>query len=134
MSNQLLRDTDQMSMAHALEVRVPLLDDHVVGATLSLPSGVRTAPGKSLLARASGLDGLLTKRPFVLPFDQWMRGPLQQTVREALLSDSLPLADLMGASLRRRLWAAFQEHRVHWSRPWAVGVVRLWAAANGLGS
>ena len=28
--NQLLRDTDQMSMAHSIEVRVPLLDDSVV--------------------------------------------------------------------------------------------------------
>ena len=52
--NQLLRDTDQMSMAHSLEVRVPLLDDEVVKAALALPGKIRAAKGKHLLAAASG--------------------------------------------------------------------------------
>ena len=44
--NQLLRDTDTMSMAHSLEVRVPLLDDSVVRVALALPASVRLAQGK----------------------------------------------------------------------------------------
>ena len=36
MQHTLLRDTDQMSMAHALEVRVPFLDHRVVAAALSV--------------------------------------------------------------------------------------------------
>ena len=36
MQHTLLRDTDQMSMAHALEVRVPFLDHNVVAAALSV--------------------------------------------------------------------------------------------------
>ena len=37
MTNTLLRDTDAMSMAHSLEVRVPLVDVKVVQFALSLP-------------------------------------------------------------------------------------------------
>ena len=37
MTNTLLRDTDAMSMAHSLEVRVPFVDMKVVDYVLSLP-------------------------------------------------------------------------------------------------
>jgi hypothetical protein len=43
MHDVLLRDTDQMSMAHALEVRVPLLDPSEAG-------GLRRRRGKGLMA------------------------------------------------------------------------------------
>jgi asparagine synthase (glutamine-hydrolysing) len=129
MPRQLLRDTDQMSMSHSLEVRVPLLDDEVVRVALSLPAATRTEPGKALLARASGLAGSSPKQPFELPFSRWMAGPLRETVREGLLSDELPFADLVPAGLRRRLWETIG--RTHWSRPWAVAVLRLWPRANG---
>ncbi|MEX0990759.1 MAG: asparagine synthase (glutamine-hydrolyzing) [Actinomycetota bacterium] len=132
MRDQLLRDTDQMSMAHSLEVRVPLLDDEVVRVALSLPASVRTEPGKALLVRASGLQQVHAKRPFTLPFDRWLLGPLQGMVREGLLSEALPFADTVPRELRRRLWETLATGRVHWSRPWAVTVLRLWPRANGL--
>ncbi|HEV2033405.1 MAG TPA: asparagine synthase (glutamine-hydrolyzing) [Candidatus Dormibacteraeota bacterium] len=129
--NQLLRDTDQMSMAHSLEIRVPLLDDLVVRSALAIPADVRTAPGKALLARAAGLSRVNAKRPFALPFEQWMRGPMREVVREAILSDQIAFADVISADFRRRLWQAFEARRTHWSRPWAVAVLRLWPEANG---
>jgi asparagine synthase (glutamine-hydrolysing) len=130
--DQLLRDTDQMAMAHALEVRVPLLDDVVVGVALALPAEIRFEPGKALLARAAGFPEVPLKRPFSLPFDRWIRGPLNDAVRGGLLSEDLPLRQLVPAELRRRLWEGFEAGRVHWSRPWAVTVLRLWPEANGI--
>ena len=59
-----------MSMAHSLEVRVPLLDDEVVKTALGLPAKIRAAKGKRLLAAASGA-GSPPKRPFMPPFEQW---------------------------------------------------------------
>src|SRR3982074_458405 len=87
---QLLRDTDQMSMSHSLEVRVPLLDDLLVDLALGIPADLRTRPGKALLAEAAQLQRIPVKQPFSLPFDSWLRGPLRETVREALLSAELP--------------------------------------------
>ncbi len=128
---QLLPDTDSVSMAHSLEVRVPLLDDEVVRVALAIPSGVRLAPGKSLLAAAAGITTIPEKRGFTMPFDQWLRGPLRSIVEDAVCSDAMPFADLLDGSRRRALWSAFLAGRVHWSRPWALAVLRLWPAANG---
>jgi asparagine synthase (glutamine-hydrolysing) len=130
--NQLLRDTDQMSMSHSLEIRVPLLDDEMVNLALSLPAKVRTEKGKALLARAAGLEELNRKQPFALPFAAWFRGPLRTTVREALLSEDLPFAELIPGYQRRNVWEAFESGRTHWSRAWAIAVLRLWPSANGL--
>ena len=119
-------------MAHSLEVRVPLLDDSMVRVALALPSEVRNERGKALLARAARLEAA-PKRPFALPFDEWMRGPLREHVRSGLLSEELPFSDLIPAALRRRLWDSFEQRRVHWSRLWAVTVLRTWPQANGFG-
>jgi asparagine synthase (glutamine-hydrolysing) len=129
--NQLLRDLDQMSMSHSIEVRVPLLDDILVRVALRLPASLRMSSAKDLLARTAGVENARAKRPFTLPFDRWMRGPLRGPVMEALLSDELPFGDVLQASFRRRLWEAFEQGTTHWSRPWAVTVLRLWPAANG---
>ncbi|HEY9872811.1 MAG TPA: asparagine synthase (glutamine-hydrolyzing), partial [Candidatus Obscuribacterales bacterium] len=52
MRNQLLRDSDVMSMAWGLEVRVPLVDRVLLEAIASIPSKIRLAPGKQLLIQA----------------------------------------------------------------------------------
>src|SRR4030095_15496136 len=92
MHDVLLRDTDQMSMAHALEVRPPLLDHQLVELVTSLPDSVKRPGGaspKPLLVES--LDGLLPesivnrpKQGFALPFDPWMRGPLRPLCEERL--------------------------------------------------
>jgi asparagine synthase (glutamine-hydrolysing) len=132
LSHQLLRDTDQMSMAHSLEVRVPLLDDSMLRVALALPSDVRNERGKALLARAARLEAA-PKRPFALPFEPWMRGPLREHVRSGLLSEELPFSDLVPLDLRQRMWESFEQGRVHWSRLWAVTALRMWPQANGFG-
>src|SRR5690606_11559669 len=85
----LLRDADQMSMASALEVRVPFLDHHLVEFVLSLPDEYKQKQNipKSLLVES--LNGLLPeeiiyrkKMGFVLPWKQWIKQELQYKVIE----------------------------------------------------
>ena len=54
MTSTLLRDTDSVSMAQSLEVRVPLLDTPLVEFVESLPDAARQRPGtqKALLVEA----------------------------------------------------------------------------------
>lgn len=132
--NQLLRDTDQMSMAHSLEVRVPLLDDRVVATALRAAAEVRYSPGKATLAAIADLPAATEKRGFTLPFDAWMRGPLSSTMQDALLTNDLPFADVIDSSLRTRVWESFERRQTHWSKPWALAVLRLWPGAAGIGS
>ncbi len=106
----LLRDTDSMSMAHALEVRVPYLDHEVVELLLSLPGALKLRPGRKkplLVDVAPDLPQAASRRPkmgFVLPFDDWFRGPLFERVG-ALLDG--PTGGPLDPENVRRQWRSF---------------------------
>jgi len=78
MRNQLLRDSDVMSMAWGLELRVPFVDHLLVEAIASIPSKIRLAPGKQLLVQAvPELPTWVVNRPkqgFAFPFEKWLTG------------------------------------------------------------
>jgi asparagine synthase (glutamine-hydrolysing) len=89
----ILTKVDRASMAHALEVRVPLLDHHLVEWISCLPPDLklRGREGKYVFKKA--LEPYLPEdilyRPkmgFAVPLAAWFRGPLKQTVREAVLN------------------------------------------------
>ncbi len=133
--HQLLRDTDVMSMAHSLEVRVPLLDHPLVEAVLPLPAAVKRDGGrpKALLVRAVGdllpeaVRARRDKQGFVFPFDRWLRGPLRPRCREWLEGAPAPLrADAVAQVVR-----AYDAGRCHWSRPWALAALQGWRLASG---
>jgi asparagine synthase (glutamine-hydrolysing) len=74
--NQLLRDMDWASMAHSLEVRVPLVDAHLLRKLAPVLVN-RTGRGKQILANAPrpGLpDAVRNRRKtgFTLPIRQWL--------------------------------------------------------------
>jgi asparagine synthase (glutamine-hydrolysing) len=86
MRNQLLRDSDVMSMAHGLELRVPFLDRDFIETTLAIPEEARLQKGKDLLVRAvPELPAWVKshpKRGFTFPFGQWMNGEWESMFRE----------------------------------------------------
>ena len=138
MTNTLLRDTDAMSMAHSLEVRVPFVDTRVVDYVLSLP-GEWKAPSrvgpKPLLADALGdlLPREFLNRPkmgFTLPFEKWLQGSLRSEVGAVLESVG---SGLNGQAVRD-VWRRFLEkpRAVGWSRPWALYVLSRWCEVNGV--
>jgi asparagine synthase (glutamine-hydrolysing) len=135
--HQLLRDTDVMSMAHSLEVRVPLLDHRLVEGVLRLPEAARRngGPPKSLLRRAVGdllpaaVRARRDKQGFVFPFDAWLRGPLRRTCREWQAG----LSGLLREDAVARVQRAYEAGRLHWSRPWALAALPGWRVAAGAG-
>jgi len=134
LSNTLLRDTDTMSMAHGLEVRVPLIDHRVVERLLAIPGHVkvRDREPKWLLVEAVGdLPREIVNRPkrgFELPFDHWLLGALREQVEDAL---HLPkLNGLFQVSAMKALWHDFEIGRVTWSRVWNLYVLGEWAKLN----
>lgn len=134
---QLLRDTDAMSMAHSLEVRVPLLDDEVVTEALRTPIDQQGRSGKARLAAAVHLDLLARvsqpKRTFTLPFDRWLAGPLATPARDALHRLGEPDVGLDRGELSA-LWRRWEQGRSHWRTVWALAALGLWwDAQTGLG-
>jgi asparagine synthase (glutamine-hydrolysing) len=111
MRNQLLRDTDWASMAHSLEVRVPLVDPVLLRAVapLVLRAG---AVGKAQLARAP-------------------RPPLSEhVIRRPKTGFTTPIALWLERSEQLDAWRrvpALQRPHCHWSRRFAHVVAQHWA-------
>ena len=75
MRNQLLRDSDVMSMANGLELRVPLVDSTLFDALTTIAPDERFRPGKGLLTAASApipdSVRLAPKQGFSFPLNEW---------------------------------------------------------------
>ena len=76
MRNQLLRDSDVMSMAHGLELRVPFVDRALLETVSRIPAAQRLQPGKRLLTQAvpEVPEWVVNqkKRGFLFPFEKWL--------------------------------------------------------------
>lgn len=130
MHNQLLRDTDAMSMAHSLEVRVPFLDNEIA-ALAARCSHLLGGPPKAVLAGARSIYFPLglpdrPKQGFTFPLEAWLAGPLAERVEHG--------ADSGGGGVdapeMRRLWADFRAGRRHWSQVWAPMLLNHWLDAH----
>jgi asparagine synthase (glutamine-hydrolysing) len=92
--DDLLVKADKITMANSIELRVPMLDHHVLEFAASLPSEfkVREKQTKRLL-KAAFADVLpqeiLTRKKagFPVPYNSWFRGELRSQVEEVLLSE-----------------------------------------------
>jgi asparagine synthase (glutamine-hydrolysing) len=139
MHDVLLRDTDQMSMAHALEVRVPLLDHKLVEYVMGVPDEFKRPNGtpKSLLVESLGalLPKEVVHRPkqgFTLPFAQWMRGDLRKYCEERLCPERIIARGIFDADEITKLWRSFinGSQEVSWSRLWVLVTLEEWLERN----
>lgn len=133
MAGTLLRDTDSVSMARSLEVRVPLLDTPLVEFVGALPDAARRRDGtsKALLSEAIAdlLPGeILTqkKRTFTLPWQEWLRGPLRKKLEASFAEPAPSLAPFLRADGVREVWSSFLAGKTSWSRPWSIYVLNEW--------
>lgn len=138
MQHVLLRDSDQMSMAHALEVRVPFLDHHLVEYVLGIPDDVKFPhTPKQLLIQS--LDGLLPEevynRPkmgFTFPWEVWMKGELRTMCASHL--EALGSREGFDAPTLNRMWHDFEKGSPHvkWSHLWPLVVLENWLERHGV--
>jgi asparagine synthase (glutamine-hydrolysing) len=138
MLNTLLRDADCMSMAHGLELRVPLIDHQLVGQMMALPGAWKIGRGtpKPLLVSAlkAALPDSIVHRPkrgFTLPFQHWMRDALRGEIENAFatMSDG-PLGPCLRPDAVQQVWKGFLRGETSWSRPWSVFVLERWCELN----
>ena len=138
MLNTLLRDSDSMSMAHGLEVRVPLIDHRLARRVLSLPGSWKLNAGTSkpmlIRALAGQLPQAITHRPkrgFTFPFEHWMRDALRPAIESSLRKiGEGPLGMLVSERTAIGVWQDFLERRTSWTRPWSLYVLQSWCEQN----
>jgi asparagine synthase (glutamine-hydrolysing) len=133
MASTLLRDTDAVSMARSLEVRVPLLDTPLVEFMGSLPDVARQRAGAQKALLAEALGDLLPqeilaqrKRTFTLPWEEWLRGPLRARMEASFAEPAPPLAAYVRPGGLRSVWTEFLAGKTNWSRPWSLHVLNDW--------
>lgn len=133
----LLRDMDQMSMAHALEARVPFFDHELVETVLSMPDRIKWPKyTKSLLVESLG--DLLPqevvhrkKMGFVFPWEDWLRGSLKGFADDRIRS--LQSRGIMDPDQLGKVWQEFQAGKGPWIWPhiWLPVVLEEWMQNNG---
>ncbi len=138
MQNVLLRDADQMSMAHALEIRVPFLDHKLVELALSIPSEqkLKSYP-KSLLVESLGdlLPAEVYERKkmgFVLPWTKWLKEDLKKIVEEQLAF--LKSTKLFNSVIIEKYWQEFlaDSPKMNWVKIWSLVVLSHWIQHNDI--
>jgi asparagine synthase (glutamine-hydrolysing) len=138
MQNVLLRDTDQMSMAHALEIRVPFLDYELVEFVTSLPDSYKIpSTPKKLLVDALGdmLPPEIVNRPkmgFTLPWKNWLKSDFKNLCESNL--KILGKNPYFNAVELDNLWKRFLQDDpfVTWSRIWYLVVLQHWISENNI--
>lgn len=106
----ILTKVDRASMAHSLEVRVPILDHQLVEWISGLPPGMklRGQEGKYIFKKAlrPHLSDDILYRPkmgFAVPLGGWFRGPLRQKVRDTVLGPIMSELDIFDMEFLTRL-------------------------------
>ncbi len=92
----ILTKVDRASMAHALEVRVPLLDHKFIEWASGLPSTMKLKGQEGKYILKTALEPYLpndvlyrAKMGFGVPLAKWFRGPLKEKVQQSLLGDTI---------------------------------------------
>ena len=140
MLNALLRDADVMSMAHGLELRVPLIDHQLADKLLTMPGSWKLDGNVPKPLLVGALKGALPeqivyrpKRGFTLPFENWLREDLRPEVEAALQRIGQgPLGPVLNQKSALQIWDDFLNSRTSWSHVWSLYVLERWCKLNSI--
>ncbi len=111
MQHVLLRDSDQMSMAHSLEIRVPFLDHTVVELATHLSTNLKNPTSAKKFLTETFADLLphevvnRKKMGFTLPWSVWMKNELRDFTEEGF--NELYKQDVINEEVLRKAWSKF---------------------------
>lgn len=124
----ILTKVDRASMAHALEVRVPILDHKFVEWTATIPPAQHIEGRQGKMAFKRALTPYLSERTlyrdkmgFAVPLETWFRGALKDEIRAVAHSQMLGDSGILDMNFVRKL---VDEHQSgvsnHASALWAL--------------
>lgn len=126
MRSVLLRDSDVMSMAHSIELRVPFLDHRLVAHALTNDLAGNSTKHELLRSFSDVLPPRTlgrAKQGFELPMDSWLRGVLREFCDEGLsYLDREAVLSVPTSEFSRR----FHSGQLSWTRFWQLVVLGYW--------
>ncbi len=136
LKHTLLRDSDVMSLAHGLEVRVPFLDHQLITYVLGLSDQLKypTVPKKLLLESLGDmLPKEITHRKkmgFTFPWEKWIKNELKPLCEKAI--DDLAKRPYFNTDALKDYFNAFinGSSNTSWARIWTLVALELWLTEN----
>ncbi|MYN05230.1 amidotransferase 1, exosortase A system-associated [Pseudoduganella sp. DS3] len=120
----ILTKVDRASMAHALEVRVPLLDHKLVEWISGLPPEMKLKGSEGKYIFKKSMEKYLPhdilyrkKQGFAVPLASWFRGPLRERVQQALLGPTLADTGMFNQAFLREIVEQHLSGRRDYSAP-----------------
>jgi asparagine synthase (glutamine-hydrolysing) len=135
----LMKDTDQMSMAWALEIREPFFDYKFIEFALNVEDQYKFKKGSPKRFFVDAMGDLLPseivnrkKKGFTFPWDYWLRNELKNYCEEAL--NSLSRRGLFKQDGIKYLWDSFlsKKQALTWMHIWGLVVLEKWIEENNL--
>jgi asparagine synthase (glutamine-hydrolysing) len=137
----MLTKVDRASMAHSLEVRVPMLAQRVVDLALSMPADVKLRGGVGKYPVRAAIapwlpPGILDRRKqgFQMPLAEWFSGDFAGYVRELWQDGGVARSGYLNPQVVESL---FDEHRAgrrdHGRLLYALGIFSLWWSNRAAG-
>jgi asparagine synthase (glutamine-hydrolysing) len=135
----MLTKVDLMSMAHSLEVRVPLLDHRVVELAFRIPGAEKLRGGVTKRVLKEACEGLLppghTRRPkagFEIPISRWLRTDLGFLVDRYLSEDRIRDQGIFEADVVQDLVRSHRQAKTDtaWAL-WNLIVFQKWHESHG---
>jgi len=134
LADGILTKVDRASMAHGLEVRVPLLDHPLVEFMAHLPSSSKVAWGSGKRLLRQSLRGIVPerilgrrKRGFTPPLARWLDGSVGTLFEARVLGSHSFVSRFLDTEEVRRIWT---EHRSGARGQnqllWAILVLETW--------
>jgi asparagine synthase (glutamine-hydrolysing) len=128
LAGDILTKVDRASMAHSLEVRVPILDHKFMEWAARIPPSLHLEKRQGKMAFKRSLEGHLSqntlyrdKMGFAVPLENWFRGPLRDNIRDAVQSSRLADTGIFDMSFLNRLVDEHQSGRSnHSAALWAI--------------
>jgi asparagine synthase (glutamine-hydrolysing) len=132
--NDMLAKVDRMTMANALEARVPFLDHEMVELAAAIPSSIKFKKHikKYILKRA--FSGLLPKSilgrkkaGFNVPVNAWLAGELRPFARDILSPERLGSSGLFKTEVAARMLKEHEEKKFdHNYTLWGLMCFQIW--------
>jgi asparagine synthase (glutamine-hydrolysing) len=129
--SQLLRDIDNFSMVHSLELRAPFLSHQLFETVYLMEGRSKRSPKETKPLLADALLNPLpadvqkqSKRGFTFPIERWLRSFIRGSFEEVAFDPSLK--EIWDQETVRWLWAAYLAGRIHWGMIWQLYAFARW--------
>jgi asparagine synthetase B (glutamine-hydrolysing) len=129
--SQLLRDIDNFSMVHSLELRAPFLSHQLFETVYLMEGRLKRSPKETKPLLTDALLNPLpadvqkqSKRGFTFPIERWLRSFIRGSFEEVAFDPALK--EIWDQKTVRWLWAAYLAGRIHWGMIWQLYAFARW--------